>query len=152
MRCWFHSVPSVRFWLTHRSNGILTSLCSITSERSISENWLLLKILGAARRPSPLRELRVCSYCAQLLVVTPLSQPPFRSRSKYCDRDGWSLYRSSLSPDRCCWCFAYHRRTGCPAAIASFKLQRLHRREIPAHHAVDVLFSTPSRPAGRVSA
>ena len=32
------------------------------------------------RPPSPLRELRVRSYCAQLLVVTPLSRAPFRNR------------------------------------------------------------------------
>ncbi len=43
-----------------------------------------------------------CSYCAQLLVVMPLSQPPFpRDGEVLTIRYGWSLYRSSSSPAHC---------------------------------------------------
>ncbi|SAJ31054.1 Uncharacterised protein [Enterobacter cloacae] len=84
MRCWFHSVPSVRFWFTMKSIGRLISLCSITSARSVSVNLLLLNNPSRPpASPSPRRELRVCSYCAQLLVVMPLSQPPFQVTAKF---------------------------------------------------------------------
>ncbi len=78
-----------------------------------------------------------------MLVVTPLSQPPVQSRHRSVGRGGWSLCRICSSPAYWCWCSACRPHTGCPAAVAGFKFQRLHRCKLPAHFAMDIFVDYP---------